>query len=59
MVIQNACPRFSRSTLFLSAITLLACLPSDILKQWGLPRNVPLPADISGRMSADCKDDLS
>jgi hypothetical protein len=24
MVIQNACPRFSRITLFLSAITLLA-----------------------------------
>src|SRR3981081_3181755 len=43
MVIQNACPRFSSTTLLLSVIVLLAC---------------PLWADINGRMTADCKDDL-
>src|SRR5712675_3185488 len=44
MVIQNACPRFSRSTLFLSAISLSA---SSAL------------TDINGRMAANCKRDLS
>src|ERR1035437_3966392 len=44
MVIQNACPRFSSTTLPLSVIALLARL---------------LSANINGRMAADCKDDLS
>src|ERR1700732_4452006 len=44
MVIQNACPRFSSSTLLLPVIACLPCLPS---------------ADINGRMTENCKDDLS
>src|SRR5258705_12024042 len=44
MVIQNACPRFSRITLLVSVIVPLACLP--------------LLASIFGRMPVDCKREL-
>src|SRR4030081_3436292 len=43
MVIQNAGPRFSSTTLLLSFITLLASSMS---------------ANINGRMGRDCKEDL-
>src|ERR1700757_724285 len=47
MVIQNACPRFSRRTLL--SVMFPACFLAC----------VPLPADICGRIGADCKQDLS
>src|SRR5258707_14678365 len=43
MVIQNACPRFSSTTLLLS---VMPCSPRQ------------LSAGINGRMAANCKDDL-
>src|SRR5882757_5884247 len=47
MVIQNACPRFSRITLLLSVIVPLACLPctGEHLR----PEAGELQADLSGR----------
>src|SRR4051794_6237056 len=48
MVIQNACPRFSRITLLLSAMVPLFCLPSFC----------QVSANICGRMAVDCKQDL-
>src|SRR5438105_2458531 len=46
MVIQNACPRFSRMTLPLSVM-----VPTRL--------SLPVSANICGRIDADCKRDLS
>src|SRR2546421_8490831 len=55
MVIQNACPRFSRITLLLSAIVPLFCLPSLVFAKASLCQ---VSANICGRMAVDRKQDL-